>query len=140
MVTATNPVNIVTDTHTITITAAPTQCIPVSAVDLTLETSPPILTDTVAHFRADIAPDDATKPYTYTIDYSDGTITTTTASADPLTLAHTFEMTGTYTVEITAWNCDMAPADAITDSITLTVHPPGTTFSHIYLPLVVRGD
>ena len=138
MVTATNPCTVVTATHTITITAVPTQCIPVSGVDLTHILPTDITTDTEVLFEADIAPDEADKPYTTTIDYDDGTITTTTASADPLSLAHTFDTTGTYTVEIAVWNCDMT--EPVTDSLSLTVHPPGATFSHIYLPLVMRGD
>jgi len=128
MVTATNcatqdPPAVVTDTHTITISAAPV-CTDVTGVDLTVSTAGTIYTDTVVTFEADIAPDDATKPYTYTIDYDDGTpVSIATSSMDPLTLTHTFATTGTYEVVFSAWNCDMT--EPVTSSVTVVVSEYG---------------
>ena len=73
---------------------------------------------------ADIAPDAATKPYTYTVDYDDGTpVTEMTSSADPLSLNHTFATTGTYTVEFAAWNCTLT--GPVTDSPKIEVTEGG---------------
>ena len=114
-------------------------CTNVTGVNLTLLTTGVIYTDTVVTFEADIAPDDATKPYTYTIDHDDGTpVTEQTSSLDPLTLTHTFATTGTYAVTFSAWNCEMTVP--VTDTVTLTVIAgPAPTDFFVYLPLVLRG-
>ena len=119
---------------------APPACTTVGSVALSLVTSGSIYTDTVVQFSADIVPDDASKPYTYTIDYDDGHSGTYTASADPLTtpLNHTFTISGTYDVEIAAWNCSMAEGQAKTDIVQVTVKAYGQPPTCIYLPLVVR--
>jgi hypothetical protein len=139
MVTATNPCSLVTDTHTITITAAPTSCIAVTSVDLMRLTPRQIYTDTLVQFSADIVPDDADKPYTYTMDYGAGPEAPTPSSADPLTtISHTFTTTGTHTVEIAVWNCTMQPTAAVTDDLNLTVIEYGAASNAIYLPLILR--
>jgi hypothetical protein len=85
---------------------------------------------------ADIVPDDAAKPYTYTVDYGDGTApVTATDSLDPLALSYTYYTTGTYTVEIGVWNC--AVTEPVTGTVEIVVE---TRLMHtIYLPLVVKG-
>jgi uncharacterized repeat protein (TIGR01451 family) len=112
------------DTATVSTTVEAPACTDVTSVTLSLLTSGTIYTDTAVAFSADIQPDDATMPYTYTIDYGDGDSTTAISSADPLTapLAHSFTAAGTYTVEIAAWNCAMTETEAVTDTVTLTIH------------------
>ena len=102
-------------------------CVPVTGVDLIVTDTGAIYTDTVVEFSADVAPDDATKPYSYTIDYGDGERVTATSSADPLALDHTFASTGAFTVEIGVWNCDMTEAQAITDTVEVTVSEQPTS-------------
>ena len=110
----------VTATHAIATATPP--CTDVESVDLTLVTSGTIYTDTLTEFHADLAPNDAVKPYSYTVDYGDGTVIGGSQSADPLILTHTFGVTGTYDVELAAWNCEMeAP---VTDTVALTVYGP----------------
>ena len=139
MVTATNcgPAGpLVTASHTITISAAPV-CTDVTGVDLTVSTIGTLYIDTLVTFIADIAPDDATKPYTYTIDYGDGTpVTAQTSSMDPLVLTHAYTTTGTYTVTFSAWNCAMTLP--VTATVTVEVVPVSED-AFIFLPLVLRG-
>jgi PKD repeat protein len=106
------------------------ECVAVSDVALTLETTGDIYTDTEVQFSADITPDNADKPYTYTIDYQDGTSTTTTSSDDPLALRHTFAATGTYDVEIAVWNCEMTEAEAMTATVQVDVLSRGVVVSY----------
>ncbi len=110
-------------------------CQPVTGVSLT-----PIITGTIRvgqalQFSADVSPDDATKPYTYTLDYGDGGIPiTNTSSDDPLILTHTYTRTGRYTATIQVWNCAMSTP--VTDTAQVLVETP--TY-HAYLPLVIRN-
>ena len=103
--------------------AASPACTPVTGVGLSLATSGDIYTDTEVSFSANVAPDNAGKPYTYTIDYGDGVSTTATSSDDPLTapLTHTFTATGTYEIEIAVWNCGMSAAQAATGTVQVMV-------------------
>ncbi len=115
-------------------------CTEVTGVTLTLMTLGDIYTDTAVAFSADISPNSAYKPYTYTIDYEDGPPSTSTNTADPLTtpLNHAFNNVGTYNVEIKVWNCAMSEAQAASDSVQLTVKRHTALDKHIYLPLVTR--
>jgi hypothetical protein len=110
------------------------RCVGVTGVDLNLDTSGEIYTDTIVQFNADISPDDASKPYNYTIDYGDGTAPVTdTSSDDPLALSHTFDTAGSYNVEFAAWNCGMTVP--FTDTVGVTVQEPEML---IFLPLVLK--
>jgi PKD repeat protein len=116
-VTATNCTSTVAvDTHTITITPP---CTDVAGVNLTQVTPNPIYTGTVVQFSADLFPDDAAKPYTYTIAVDGAAGPAQAGSADPLTFTETFAVTGTHTVAFAAWNCGMV--DPVTDLVTVTV-------------------
>ncbi|MBU0510203.1 MAG: PKD domain-containing protein, partial [Chloroflexi bacterium] len=95
----------------------------VTDVDLTLVTTGTIYAGEAADFLADLSPNDANKPYSYTIDYDDGTVPITgTSSFDPLLLTHTFAATGTYTVAIDVWNLGMTIP--VTDAVSVTVYEP----------------
>jgi len=126
-----------TETVQVLVSEQGVTCAGVTGVDLSLATSGDIYTDTEATFSANVLPDNATKPYTYTIDYGMGASAPATSSDDPLELKHTFTVTGTYDVEIAVWNCDMIASQAKKDSVTLTVHE--RTTHKIYLPLVTRN-
>ncbi len=97
-----------------------TVCMPIVMVNLTQVSQGTIFTDTNVIYNADILPNIATKPYTYTINYGDElTPTTATSSNDPLVLNHSFENPGTYPIEIAAWNC--SPTQTVTSSLETTV-------------------
>jgi hypothetical protein len=84
------------------------ECVEVTDVALSLLNTDPIYPDDLVEFEGDIMPDNADKPYTYTIDYGDGTPPLMgTSSDDPLMFDHTYAEPGTYTAEFWAWNCDM---------------------------------
>jgi hypothetical protein len=124
---------LVTDTHTITISAAPV-CTDVTGVDLTLLTNSPIYTDTAVSLQANLAPDDATPPYTYTIDGGQPM----TVMQNTVSFTRTYVITGTKTVTFAAWNCAMTLP--VTESITFEVLPrPGPEDVYIFLPLVLRN-
>jgi carboxypeptidase T len=125
-VTATNCADaLVTDTLTIVI-SEPVVCTDVTGVDLTLVTTGTIYTSTLVELSADVAPDDAGKPYTFTVDYGDGMAPVMgNSSDDPLALTYTYDTTGTYEIGIAVWNCEMAPEEAVTDTLTLTVREAG---------------
>lgn len=116
------PTELVTDTAIVTVSEVYTHLL---GVDLTLVTTGTIYTGNGVDFSADILPDDANKPYTYTISFGDGTLPmTTTSSTDPLPLTHTYAITGSFWVEIKAWNEGMT--GPVTDSLELQVWEPGT--------------
>ncbi len=125
---------------TATFVAEPPPCTGVTGVDLSLQTQGTLTPTTTVQFSADIAPDNAANPYTYTIDYGGGRSTPTSGSDDPLSLDHTFGATGTYTVEIAVWNCSMAQTASVTDSVQVIISEGdgGSGNFHIYLPLVMK--
>jgi hypothetical protein len=119
----------------IQITAAEV-CTPLTDVALSRTPTGTLQMDTSVRFRTDLMPNDATKPYSYTIAYGDGsTPLTNTGSTDPLTLTHIYNTTGTHTVEIGVWNCDKLMP--ITDVLDVTI-VRAVDFD-IYLPLVLRN-
>jgi hypothetical protein len=122
---------VVMDTHTIEIRP----CMEVTSVGLRQVTTDAINTGTEVAFEADVVPDDASKPYTYTIDYDDGISTTASSSADPLPeLMHTFASSGTYDVGIAVWNCAMA--EPVTDMVAVNVSGGCVALTEI----VIQGD
>ena len=95
-------------------------CTDVTGVELTLLTTGDVYTDTSVEFSADIVPDDATKPYGYSIDFGDGTsLEEGNSIDDPLAFDHTFVNPGTYNVEIGVWDCDMT--EPLTDTVAVPV-------------------
>jgi uncharacterized membrane protein len=110
-------------------------CIEVESVVLSLLTSGDIYPGTAVEFSADIGPETATTPYSYTINYGDGMSTTTNSNANPLTLIHTYVTTGTHAVEVAVWNCGMTIPSASTVIVDIT-----TRKSWIYLPIVTKSD
>jgi hypothetical protein len=118
----------------ITVTAV-TPCIEVTSVTLGVEPGPLYVGNAVS-FSADIAPDDADKPYDYTVDYGDGTpLVTSSSSADPLALSHTYASSGTFDVVISVWNCDMTVEEAVSDTLPVDIEMSGYD---IYLPIVAK--
>lgn len=128
VMTATNCTDaLVTSTHTLVVL-----CAPITDVELTVMTADPLYTDTLVQFSADIAPDNATKPYTYTIYVDGGAIIPPQAgSNDPLAFSHTFDAAGAHTVEIRAWNCGMTTPVSDTTQVVIARF-------YLYLPVVVK--
>jgi hypothetical protein len=124
---------------TVPVTMVVVPCIDVTDVDLTQFTSGDIYTNTLVQFNADISPNNADKPYNYSIDYDDGTVPVTgTSSDDPLGLNHTFAILGSHGVKITVWNCAMTEEEAATDIVVTQVSPIQPWF-WIYLPIVSKN-
>ena len=129
------------DTVRVEVVARPLPCEEVTGVTLSLLTVVDVFTDTVVSFSADITPDNATKPYTYSIDYKDGHSGTSASSEDPLTTAldHTFAFSSTYDVGILVWNCEMAEGEAAHGSAQVIVKGYEPADKTVYLPLVARN-
>jgi subtilisin-like proprotein convertase family protein len=126
------------DTNEIGVEVTPI-CTEAIGVDLSVLTAAPIYPGDEVALSADISPDDAAKPYTYTVDFGDGTApVTTTSNSDPLTLTHSFATTGTFATEVAIWNCAMTEAMTGTATIIVEEKPAETTF-YVYLPLVVNN-
>lgn len=89
------------------------------------------------YLRADISPDNASKPYTYTLDYGDDTLPITlTSSYDPLTFSHVYTNSGSFSLDLTAWNAfTMLP---VSSTITLKIAKPPGPPPEIYLPFIYR--
>jgi PKD repeat protein len=110
-------------------------CTDVTEVELSLASPGPAYAGEPANLLADVTPDDAAKPYSYAVDYGDGTAPVTgTDSLDPLALSYTYAATGTYTVELGVWNCAMT--EPVTDTLEIVVGV--RSIYYIYLPLVVK--
>jgi len=110
------------------------ECIAVTGVDLILGTTGAIYTNTVVSLSVDIAPEDADGPYSFVIDYDDGTTPFSgISSLDPLELTHVFATAGTHRVEISVWNCETVPPE--TDTVYVPVRGAK---NEIYLPLISK--
>jgi uncharacterized repeat protein (TIGR01451 family) len=110
------------------------ECIAVTGVDLVLGTTGAIYTSTLVSLSVDIAPEDADGPYSFIIDYDDGTIPFSgSSSLDPLELTHVFATAGTHRVEISVWNCETVPPE--TDTVYVPVRGAR---NEIYLPLISK--
>lgn len=91
------------------------------AVTLTLLTSGPIYTDTPALLAVVITRDNAL-PYTFTVDYADGTLPETGAGIqDSFELTHTFAATGVHQVEIIVGLDRCGELALVTDTLAVTV-------------------
>jgi len=116
----------------------PGTCVEAEAVDLSLLTLGEVHPGDSVSFSADLAPDDATLPYSYTLDWGDGaSAITATASADPLGLSHVYTVTGRFMAWIAVWNCGMFPEEALSDTLAVSVVTPAYA---VYLPVVLRND
>ncbi len=125
------------DTAVQQITIQPGACLPLEGISLTVVTTGTLLTDAPVAFSADLSPDEACKPYTYTVAFGDGVVfTQTLALDDPLPLEHTYTFAGTYTVTIAAWNAEMSAPVSTTVLVVITEPTP---LIHTYLPQIVRG-
>ncbi len=108
-------------------------CIALTEVDLELESDDDVLPGDEVLFSADLSPDDAAKPYSYTVSVEGVPILSGQSSDDPLEFEHNFNEPGEYEVSIAVWNCGMP--EPVTDTITVTVLAP---VSRLYLPAVWR--
>jgi len=127
------------DPWTFEITQTSQPCTSVTGVDLSLLTPAPIYAGDTVSFSADLSPDDASLPYTYTVSVDGATLVyPQEGSSDPLIFSHTFPVTGVYVVEVAAWNCGMDEAGAVTGTVGVEVIEPGGYT--VYLPVVMRGD
>ena len=113
--TATNSLGSDSVTHLVVVQP----CTPIDAITLTLQTTGTLFLGQPIDLIADIAPDDATKPYQYTLDYGDGNQTSGFSALDPLPLTHTYTLPGDFSILFSAMNCPAA--DAVTDTLSVSI-------------------
>jgi PKD repeat protein len=102
-------------THTVTV-----ELLAITSVDLTQVTTGTIYTGDSVNFSADITPDNAAKPYEYSIDFGDGKVVTGTSDMEPLLFYHVFTSGGVYMVQISVKNTVMS--EPVTDSLAVHVN------------------
>jgi carboxypeptidase T len=143
--TETNPAYIYADVGTYTVTLVATNKtstdsishavtvnpVAYTSVNLTQLTNNPIFIGNMVSFSADMLPDNAGKPYNYTINYGDGTIITDISSLDPLFLDHIFKTSGKHTVQVWVWNAGMS--EPVTSSLIVDVN-----YYMLYMPLTYK--
>jgi hypothetical protein len=122
---------------TVTISVSPvTTCTEVASVTLSVDPGTLYVGNAIS-FSADIAPDNAGKPYSYTVDYDDGTTPVMGSSSDdPLALSHTYASSGTFDVMISVRNCDMTVEEAVSDTLQVDIEMAGYD---VYLPLIAAN-
>ena len=107
---------------------------PLSTIDLNLLTTGELYTGELINLLADFSPDNATTPYTYTVDFGDSSQPSTgSTNSDPFYFSHTFPLTGTFTTTFSAWNLNLVVP--VTDTVTLDIGLPPYQF---FIPLVIR--
>ena len=88
-------------------------------LNLTLVNTSTLYAGVPVTFTIDLMPDEAGKPYTYTVNYGDDSVITNTTSLDPLSLTHIFPAAGNYSVQFHAHNLGMTTP--VSDTLGLTV-------------------
>ena len=112
---ASNGLNNDTITHQVTVLP-----VAITSITLTKLTEGPILPGFVVDFSADLGPDNAGKPYDYTIDFGDGTVITGTSSLDPLLFTHAFLTSGWHSIQLSVQNAGMTtPVTGVLDVLVL---------------------
>jgi hypothetical protein len=127
------------DTFVDTVTVTCESCTPISGIELSQTSPDPIYPGEAATFAADLTPDGASKPYSYTVSVDDVPILSGQSSDDPLEFEHPFSEPGEYAVSIAAWNCESSKP--VTDEIVVVVAAPAcTSLTAVDLELESSGD
>ena len=113
--TATSPYGTSSKIHPVTVNA-----VSITGVVLTQVTTGSIVPGESVDFSADLQPNNALKPYDYSIDLGDGTVTSGSSTIEPLLFSHAYAHPGLYTVEISVQNAAMA--EPITDTLEVLVY------------------
>jgi hypothetical protein len=86
---------------------------------MTLQTTGTLLIGQPVDFLVDVGPDEATKPYSYVMDFGDSSDPQLGFSSDdPMGLTYTYTLPGDFQAEILIQSCEAAP---ITDTLQLSI-------------------
>lgn len=95
-------------------------CVEINAINLTQITPDPIVSGDLVELSLELSPDNAYKPYSYSLDFGDGTPPLNGDQRDdPLLRAHVFAAAGAYNVTAQVSNCAMP--NPLSTHITLTI-------------------
>ncbi len=93
-------------------------CIPITSI-LGAAIEGPIHPGEEVEFSFLLFPDNFTPPYTFSVDFGDGSFFTNSSSDNPFSFSHVFEAAGDYRVESEFSNCSMT--EPITSYVTIAV-------------------
>jgi hypothetical protein len=125
------------DTLQVTVTKNTNVCTDLAGAELTKLSPDIVFQGLPAQFNVDLSPDDATKPYTYTLGYGDLTPPLTDlSSADPFQFSYTYQQTGTFTMTFSAWNCAMTIP--VSDTLQVEVEPFIPPMK-VFLPMIMTN-
>ena len=122
---ATNDLGSDSISHTVTVEPGS-----ITSIDLTQVTTGTIFTGDTVDFMLDLLPDDAIMPFSYSLDFGDGSIVTGTSEMEPITFFHVFNSPGVYTVQAEVKN--EAMIDPLLDTLTVYVN------YELFLPLTSK--
>jgi carboxypeptidase T len=112
---ATNDLGSDSISHTVSVEPGP-----ITSVELTRVTTDTAYAGDPVDFMLDLSPDDAAKPFSYSLDFGDGTVVTGTSEMEPLFFYHVFITGGVYTAQAAVKN--EAMPDPIFDTLTIYVN------------------
>lgn len=134
--TTTNTLGSSTIAHPVSVKAS--QCYNVTGMTLSHPWTGVIHQGDAVSFRLEVVPAWAIKPYSYTVNFGDGTPAVTGSSSlvsQPLT--HTYNITGTLTLPAAAWNCSMDPNAPAQAQLQIQISPPGT-LNNTFFTFIMR--
>jgi carboxypeptidase T len=86
-----------------------------------------------AGFSVGFQPYWSTEPYTYTVDFGDGSASSPIPSTTrEQTITHTYGLPGIYPLQVRAWNCNLAAGQGITSTLEIQVFQR----QYLYLPII----
>ncbi len=111
----------------------------ISVVNLSLANPGGIFSGKETSFSADLEPDNATQPYTYTVDFGDSSPELSASGlVEPFTFKHVYATTGVFTLTLDIINPVMTIP--VTGDLSFTVNPPVSAGPTIYLPLIWKRE
>ena len=95
-------------------------CQPMTGMTLTLQTTGTLLLGQPLSFQVDIAPENTTKPFDYSMDFGDGSpLQSGSSMDDPLTLGYTYTLPGEFLTAVTAQSCK---SPVFTDTLPVSIY------------------
>ncbi len=113
----------VTDSVLVEVYSEEPTCTEVTDVALSYTNTAPIYVGDAVYFQADLLPDEADPDYHYIVTLDGAAGETTRSGVEPSTFQHSFDTSGTHTVEVAVWNCDMTVPNLVTAAIEVDVYP-----------------
>jgi hypothetical protein len=133
------PAEAIADTLDIVITAEP---VDVTAVELTITSPGDLFPGESVSFEAVISPADASAPFSYSLEFNDGSSTViSTTQTISFQFSHVYSNPGTFPLTVKVWNNDMDPSQAVEDTVDVIISAgEPVDVAEVSLTQVVPGD